>query len=143
MASGRHRTVTATVPPLIPGQRPAAPAELSGPQQAQWDSIVARLPAGWITDENAPLLKELCRHISFADDLAHDIEHQRASEKPNQRTLLALLRAHGHQTQRLASLATKLRLTQFSRYTRDAEGAAIGARNAGKHPWDDWGNGRH
>jgi hypothetical protein len=144
MAAGRHRTVTSTDAPLIPGQKMPAPSGLSAPQQAQWEAIVARLPTGWITNENAPLLKELCRHVSFAEELAHDIGAARAAGVAS-KELRALLRAHGYQTTRVASLSGKLRLTQLSRYTRDAEGAAIAARSAptARKPWTDWGDGRH
>ena len=46
------------------------------------------------------------------------------------KNVLALMRSHSLQSRRMASLATKLRLSQLSRYTRDAEGATIAARNA-------------
>jgi hypothetical protein len=140
---GRSRTVTNSTPPIIPGERPSPPAELSPAQQAIWAAIVARLPLGWFTGENLPMLRELVRHIDFANWLAVDIEEARASPgDPKDR--LALLRAHGYQTERIGNLSTKLRLTKASRYTRDAEAAAIAARNApdGVNPWDDWSGGR-
>jgi hypothetical protein len=140
--SGRSRTITDSAPPLIPGQRMAAPAELSPEQAAVWVKVISRLPAGWITAENALLLKEFARHSVYADQLAADIELARASPGGDPKDVLALLRAHGFQSQRLTSLATKLRLTKLSRYTRDAEAAAIAARSAStaKKPWEDWGH---
>jgi hypothetical protein len=141
--AGRSRTITDPSPPQIPGQRMPAPSELTDPQRAQWEAVVARLPTGWITNENAPLLKELCRHISFADELARDIELARASDKPADRKIvLRLMREHGYQTARVASLSTKLRLTHLSRFTRSAESAAIASRNSpsARPPWDDWGH---
>src|SRR5258706_6646255 len=66
----RARTVTDPAPPIIPGERPTPPPELSPEQQAIWTSIVGRLPQGWFTGENLVLLKELCRHGSFAVMLA-------------------------------------------------------------------------
>ena len=40
----------------------------------QYPQVLAdRLPQGWFTGENLPMLKELCRHIDFADELAVQI----------------------------------------------------------------------
>src|SRR6266508_3227165 len=89
----RSRTVTDPAPPIIPGQRPSPPPEFSPAQQATWSAIVARLPVGWFTGENLPMLKELCRHIDHADFLAADITQARASPSADQKALLALLRA--------------------------------------------------
>jgi hypothetical protein len=150
----RSRTVTDPAPPIIPGSRPTPPPELSPEQQAIWSAIVARLPVGWFSGENLPMLRELCRHIDFANWLAADIAQARSeiiaqaaaeiSRSKTQDRLLSLLRAHGYQTERIGNLSTKLRLTKASRYTRDAEGAAIASRNAsaGSKPWEDWGSGR-
>jgi hypothetical protein len=90
------------------------------------------------------MMKELARHIDFANALAADIEAARTSSSPDRPALLALLRAHGYQTERIGNLSTKLRLTKASRYTRAAEAAAIASRNASSDvaPWNDWGPGR-
>jgi hypothetical protein len=54
------------------------------------------------------------------------------------------MRMHGYQTERIGNLSTKLRLTKASRFTRDAEAAAIASRNAPGDvpPWEDWPGGR-
>jgi hypothetical protein len=142
MSRAGRRTVTDPNPPLIPGQRPNPPSELNAAQQAIWTSIVGRLPVGWFTGENLPMLRELARHIDFANSLAADSEEARASPG-DPKDMLALLKAHGYQTERIGNLSTKLRLTKASRFTRDAEAAAIAARNApdGVNPWEDWGSG--
>jgi hypothetical protein len=144
MSRAGRRTVTDSSPPIIPGQRPKPPDELSATEQAIWISIVGRLPVGWFSGENLPTLKELCRHIEFADWLAADIAQARAPSDSNRNDLLALLRAHGYQTERIGNLSTKLRLTKASRFTRDAEAAAIASRNASDdvEPWNDWNGGR-
>jgi hypothetical protein len=143
MSRAGRRTVTNPNAPIIPGQRPNPPPELNVAQQEIWTSIVGRLPVGWFSGENLPMMKELARHIDFANCLAAEIEQERAS--PNDpKEMLALLRAHGYQTERIGNLSTKLRLTKASRYTRGAEAAAIASRNAsdGVAPWDDWKGGR-
>jgi hypothetical protein len=166
MGRGRTRSVTSATPPMIPGAKLPAPPELSAAQAAIWDRIVNSLPAGWITTSNAPLMTELARHISFADQLAGDIEAARAelaaavaviaddvkAQKAKaarcrqaRALLLSLTRAHLLQSGAVARLSQKLRLTKFSQYTRSAESAAIAARNASTapEPWNDWrgGNG--
>src|SRR6478735_7381083 len=52
--------------PMIPGQSPPPPEELEPDQQLEWEAITARLPADWFSGENIPMLKELCRHITYA-----------------------------------------------------------------------------
>jgi hypothetical protein len=144
MSRAGRRTVTDPSPPIIPGQRPKPPPELNAEQQAIWTSIVGRLPVGWFSGENLPMMKELARHIDFANWLAADIKQARASPNPDRKDMLALLRAHGYQTERIGNLSTKLRLTKASRFTRDAEAAAIASRNASDdiEPWNDWPGGR-
>jgi hypothetical protein len=159
MPRGRTRTVTDPTPPLVPGMRPAAPSELSEPEQAIWRKITARLPADYFTAENDALLVQLCRHIRHCDELAKEIAAVRAemeavrvgsdtaatrakAEATLRASWLTLLRAHVLQSRNVGTLSTKLRLTQFSRYMRDAESAAIAARNSptAPEPWTDWGN---
>jgi hypothetical protein len=75
----RSRTVTDPAPPIIPGSRPDPPHELSPEQKAIWSSIVATLPATWFDATTFPLLKELARHIDFANWIASDIAQARAT----------------------------------------------------------------
>jgi hypothetical protein len=159
MPRGRIRTVTDSTPPLIPGQRMSAPPELSPEQAATWDQIVASLPQGWITPGSAPLLKELCRHVDHADRLSADIARVQAQHlelttgaiapsadsrisklsRQVRAHLFSLMRLHKLQSDAIGRLSQKLRLTKLSQYTRDAESAAIAARNgAGPRPWTDW-----
>ena len=64
--------------PMIPGQSPPPPEELEPDQQLEWEAITARLPADWFTGENIPMLKELCRHITYARELAKEIAEVKA-----------------------------------------------------------------
>ena len=150
--------------PMIPGQSPPPPEELEPDQQLEWEAITARLPVDWFTGENIPMLKELCRHITYARELAGQIMKVRAEfqafmegsaadtagsmgiaerrkiQAGLRDELCALLRSHGYQTERIGNLSTKLRLTKQSRY--DASSAYRAAKDAGsvvKKPWLDWG----
>lgn len=163
MKPGRKSTYD-LLEPIIPGKPPPPPEELEPDQQREWEAITARLPADWFSGENIPMLKELCRHITYARELARQIVKVRAEiqammEGPPADTagskgvgerrriqaglqdeLCRLLRSHGYQTERIGNLSTKLRLTKQSRY--DASSAYRAAKDAGsvtKKPWLDWG----
>jgi hypothetical protein len=143
---------------------PPPPEELEPEQQLEWEAITARLPADWFSGENIPMLKELCRHITYARELARQVLKVRAEiqafmegsaadtagsigiaerrkiQAGLRDELFRLLRSHGYQTERIGNLSTKLRLTKQSRY--DASSASRAAKNAGsamKKPWLDWG----
>lgn len=139
---------------------PEPPSELEAPEQAIWRTITAKLPGDWFAPETVPMLKELCRHVRHADDLALDLAATRAgiaAVREDQtltiiermatiaeasKTMERLLRAHGYQSERIGNLGTKLRLTNQAKI-----GAASAARKArdetqpaGPRPWQDWGD---
>ena len=162
MKPGRKSTYD-LLEPTIPSKPPPPPEDLEPDQQLEWEAITARLPADWFTGENIPMLRELCRHISYARELARQVAKLRAeiqavmegsagdtagsvgvaeSRKIQAELcdeLCRLLRSHGYQTERIGNLSTKLRLTKQSRY--DASSAYRAAKDAGsvKKPWLDWG----
>jgi hypothetical protein len=163
---GRRKSITASAPPLVPGQKLPPPPELSPEQVAIWNEVIAPLPSGWINGGSEPLARVLCQHIAFSDGLCRDIELARAEltaalaepatdakeEKAKavrcrkaRAQVLSLSRAHLLQTGAIARLSQKLRLTKLSQYMRSSEGAAIAARSmpSGPEPWNDWrgGNG--
>jgi hypothetical protein len=147
----------ATANAIIPGARIPAPDDLEPAAKVLWDAIVLRLPADWFTSENVPLLKIYVRHAVYADRFAKDITAQReiiAALEASARTkrhfallalanghLVALHRAHGFESDRMVAVATKLRLTNQSRYVKET--AASKARSSipsSLPPWHDWGS---
>jgi hypothetical protein len=144
--------------PIIPGneRRPPPPAQLDARERAIWTKITARLTAEWFTADNAPLLKELCRHIRHADDLSVDlalaraaIDELRKTPGPDSEELAevtqeyrAVLRAHGYQSERIGNLATKLRLTPQARYAPSTAKREAAKVLEGPEPWNDWGENR-
>jgi hypothetical protein len=143
----------ATLPP------PEPPPELEPPEAAIWRAITGKLPGDWFAPETVPMLKELCRHVRHADDLALDLAATRAgiaAVRDDQtmtmverlaaigeasKTMERLLRAHGYQSERIGNLGTKLRLTNQAKIP--AGSAARKARDEtkvdGPRPWADWG----
>jgi hypothetical protein len=100
------------------------------------------------------MLKELCRHLRYADDLSVDLELARAAIDEIRKLpardpealaaataeYRALLRAHGYQSERIGNLATKLRLSPQSRYAPSTAQRQAAKTIEGLEPWNDWGS---
>jgi hypothetical protein len=148
LASDDQRLATDTVPP------PEPPATLQPEEAELWCRIVLSMPGGWFTAENQPLLTQYVRHCCYADALATNIIAMRAditglaagsvptAEKTKliaslQRELRALQRSHAGQSAAMLAVATKLRLTQQSRYQANTAQAKTRDRPPdGQRPWD-------
>lgn len=124
------------VPPNVPGGTLAAPAELSEDERNLWNEVVASKPAEWFGDDSAPLLKEYVRAAVLCDVL--DAKAKRAIEggagDASVGLIKMLLDMRDKEAKRVASFATKLRLTQQSRYTPQSASTANN-RASGKRPW--------
>lgn len=147
---------SAAAGPIIPGaERMDPPSELRPVEQKIWRRITGRLPAEWFTADNEPMLKELCRHVAFSDELALEMEAVRArrmeiaasSEPLKERTaqlsdateeLHGLMRLHCIQSERIGNLATKLRLTNQSRWQAAKADEQRMRATAGPRPWEAW-----
>jgi len=146
---------------IIPGQREPAPEDLEPEAAALWDAIIVRLPAEWFTTESRPMLKAYCRHSHYADIFANMIREHRAlialveadigQGKKGVKILPGLYerlhelhKMHGYETKQALDCATKLRLTNQSRYVRDV--AASKARSNTTHQapaWHSWADDKH
>lgn len=130
--SGASLTV---VPTGLP-ERLAPPDDLTPEQAARWRAVVDSKPVDWFGPDSLPLLKEYVRAEAMCDLLAVQIEAAIAgAEGPGAAGLIKnYLDMRDKESKRLASLATKLRLTQQSRYTPQA--AATANKKAGNaRPW--------
>lgn len=126
--SGASLTV---VPTGLP-ERLAPPDDLTPDQAARWRAVVDSKPVEWFGPDSAPLLKEYVRAEAMCDLLAVQIEAAMAGGEPGE--IKALLDMRDKESKRLTSLATKLRMTQQSRYTPQA--AATANKKAGNaRPW--------
>lgn len=119
MATRGRKSIAAltTVTPTSP--RPEPPAHLSETEAAEWRDIAARMPPDWFTRETRPLLEAYCQHVvtrrllarelaGFDPERLADAEGLKCYDKP---TSIA-----ARESNILATLATKLRLSQQSRY---------------------------
>ena len=117
--------------------RPSPPDDLNERQQEVWRRTVANEASDCFkTAALQQLLKEYCRHVVTAAKLAEMIEAIEARDEmpADLSDYDGLLRMRDRETKAIASKATKLRLTNQSRYTPGA--AATASKTAGERkPW--------
>lgn len=139
----RGRKSTAALSVVVEGkfgQRPDSPVDLTDEQAAIWRETVASEAADFFgTAALRSMLADYCRHRASAAVVSEIIdtfkpEWLKASE--GAKRYYGLLKMRESETRAAASLATKLRLTNQSRYTPQA--AATAGRNAAKgfKPWE-------
>lgn len=122
------------------GQRPEPPEELTPEQAAIWRETAASEPLdAFNTAALRGLLKDYCRHRAAAESVSAIIDSFQADWLKNSegaRRYRELLKIRDLECRASADKATKLRLTNQSRYTPQA--AATAARNANKmtKPWE-------
>jgi hypothetical protein len=117
--------------------RPKAPSDLTPFQAEVWERTVSNEAADvFRTAALQQLLKEYCRHVETADRLSKQVDRATdvGSNMPAQE-LDCLLRMRDRETKALADKATKLRLTNQSRYTPGAAGTAAKKSSEAKKPW--------
>jgi hypothetical protein len=139
---GRKSAASLSVVNVLGNERPAPPDELTEDEAKEWREIAARMPPDWFTRENFPLLAEYCRHIVRARDLAKDIttfkrfppEVRMTSD--GIRLIDMLLKAADRERAAMVNLATKMRLTQQSRYRADKAASAADRGKTVRKPWE-------
>ncbi|MCC5956463.1 MAG: hypothetical protein JJU07_10180 [Natronohydrobacter sp.] len=128
----------------LPGreERRAPPPEgLTSAQARLWRGIVETEPADLFDSEaRRHLLRLYCEHATFRADLQALIDRspvEAFGDPDGAKTFEAMLRARDRETKALVSLATRMRLTNQSRYTPAAAGSAGRNHTSGPKPWDD------
>lgn len=139
---GRKSTASLSIVSVLGNERPAPPDELTEEEAAEWRAIAGRMPVDWFTRENHPLLAEYCRHIVRARDLAGDIAKFKRFEAEVRLTTEGvqrydtLLRMADRERAAMVNLATKMRLTQQSRYRADKAAPAVERSKTVRKPWE-------
>jgi len=121
-------------------KRPEPPADLTERQASIWREVVASEPTQFFdTAATRTLLTDYCRHCETAEILTNLIntfkpEWIRAEEGAHR--LNGLLKMRERETRAAVSMATKLRITNQSRY--ENRGAFTASRNTvkGPKPWE-------
>jgi hypothetical protein len=117
--------------------RPKAPADMTEFQRGVWERTVANEAADvFRTAALQQLLKEYCRHVETADRLSKQADIYTADGSNHSlQDIDVLLRMRDRETKALADKATKLRLTNQSRYTPGAAGTAAKKSGEATKPW--------
>lgn len=131
----------AVVPFKRPEIRPDPPKELTAEQAEVWRETVASEAASFFgTAALRSLLGEYCRHTVTARMLGQQIDLFDPAwlneVEGGMARLDALTRMRDRETKAAADKATKLRLTNQSRYTPQAAATASGRAGAAKKPWE-------
>ena len=111
---GRRSSASLTLPTVNVEvvRRPDAPYDLTDEQTDEWRAIVSRMPADWFPRETHPVLAQLCRHIVNARRVSQLIDAELKAEQLNLKMFDDLSRMQARESGAIASLSTKLRLTQ-------------------------------
>lgn len=118
--------------------RPQSPDELTAAQKVVWDRTVANEAADTFkTAALQQLLKEYCRHVASAAKLAgliETVEQLPMISADDMADYDRLLKMRDRETKAIADKATKLRLTNQSRYTPQAAATAA-KKGTERKPW--------
>jgi hypothetical protein len=117
----------------LPVNRVPTPAGLSKKERDLWRAVVDSKPAEWFGPDSAPVLTEYVRAAVLCDQLARMVDQALKGQGADLKTALDL---RDREARRLAALATKMRLTQQSRYTA-LSAATANKRAGGSRPWGD------
>jgi hypothetical protein len=113
---------------------PDAPRHLTGEQADVWRQVVSAVPPGWFTPENYALLEAYTRHVISGrrvSMLVEQIEGPGNGDGLDLAEYDRLLKMQERESRTMASLATKMRISQQAvidkRKTRE---------NKGARPWE-------
>ena len=113
-------------------QRPDAPYNLTDREVEIWRAIVNRLPADWFPRETQDVLVQYVRHVCTAERVAQLIHQAEGQKGPFDIDAYAkLLRMQEAESRAIASLATRMRITQQSLRSAKAQKPIEGPK-----PWE-------
>ena len=139
---GRKSAASLSIVSVLGNERPSPPDDLTDDEAEEWRQIAGRMPSDWFMRENFPLLMDYCRHIVRARDLAQDIaKFKRFSVEVRLTTdgvkmYDKLLAMADRERAAITNLATKMRLTQQSRYTEKRAATAADRSKTVRKPWE-------
>jgi hypothetical protein len=140
MARGRKSAAALSVVAGTIDGRPQAPSDLTEFQRDVWQRTVASEAATFFkTAALQAILKQYCRHVETADVLTRQIDKfqpEWLSDSEGLATYGELLKLRERETRAVATLATKLRLTNQARYVPQAAATAAKSASAPKKPWE-------
>lgn len=111
-------------------RRPDPPDVLNDEQSEEWRKIVNRLPADWFPSETHGLLEQYCRHLVRARRLAQAIDAAESADPFDVKLYRDLLRSEEQQSHVIATLSSKMRISQQSTYDKSRRKPKLN-----KAPW--------
>lgn len=115
---------------VIERQRP--PHDLTDEEVEIWAAVVSAEPADWFSPSTVPLLAQYCRHVIQAKRIAVLIERGTSDPDLDVKDWERLLKMQERESRMIASLATKMRISQQS--TTNHRGNK--KPNATRKPWE-------
>lgn len=135
---GRKSIAELSVVSVAPGSRPEPPADLTEAEATYWREVSATKPADWWKADTHILLKAYCRAAVQHDQIAAAIgaiSSRRLKTDKGWAKYERMRKLQATTSGELSSLATKMRLTQQSRYTEKSAATADRKASSGR-PWD-------
>ncbi len=136
---GRKSAAQLAVVPLHPDpsaiervERPVPPNHLGDAERAVWESVVDSLPADWFAGGMPAVLEQYCAHVVEARRLGGLIEEATKDPDLKINDYDRLLKMRERESRAMASLATKMRITQQA--ARNHRGNRT--REAARKPWE-------
>jgi hypothetical protein len=112
MARGRKSSASlAVVPPALPGERPAPPAELDAAEARIWTAIVGALPPAWLDAAAQEILVRVVAQASICEGLEAQLREKRRRADPDLDAIATLAAQHAASAKALAHLLGVLRAT--------------------------------
>lgn len=115
--------------------RPEPPANFNFLESEVWQMVVDSMPSGWFPEASFPVLSAYCKNTVAMDNISELITV--CTQDPIKMDInlyLKLVRSQKEVSSVLASLATKLRITQQSTVTK--QGVPRNNENTHKKPWE-------
>lgn len=123
-------TIVSGVTDIVERQR--APHDLNDEETEVWASVVNTFDADWFTPATVPLLAQYCRHAVHARRIAELLDKSMSDPEMPIGAYAALLKVQRAESAMLATLATKMRISQQA--TTNHRGNSI--KTASKKPWE-------
>lgn len=113
-------------------QRQNAPHELNDEETEVWFAVVNSWAADWFSPANTPLLTQYCRHVVQARRIAELIERATGDPELSVKDYDRLLKVQERESRTIATLATKMRLSQQSTTNHRGNKTQVNPRK----PWE-------
>lgn len=106
--------------------------DLTDEETEVWVAVTENWPADWFTPATAPLLTQYCRHTIRARQIAELIEKATGDPDLAIKDFDRLLKMQERESRAIASLATKMRISQQSTTNHRGNQKIINS----KKPWE-------